>query len=147
MTPSLNENMVEDAVHRQLEELGWEVLDVYSEQFGENGTLGRELESEVVLKRYLREALVKFNPDVPAKAIDAAILFLSERISTDTIGQANHKKYQLLKGGVPVTYVDEQGERGSSASSGSLTSRNATQQPFPRVAAAVGAGRAVPQAA
>ena len=111
MTPSLNENMVEDAVHRQLEELGWEVLDVYSEQFGENGTLGRELESEVVLKRYLREALVKFNPDVPAKAIDAAILFLSERISTDTIGQANHKKYQLLKGGVPVTFVDDQGEQ------------------------------------
>ena len=66
MTPSLNENMVEDAVQRQLEELGWEVLDVYSEQFGENGTLGRELKSEVVLKRCLREALVKFNPDLPA---------------------------------------------------------------------------------
>ena len=102
MTPSLNENMVEDAVQRQLEELGWEVLDVYSEQFGENGTLGRELKSEVVLKRYLREALVKFNPDVPAKAIEEAILIISERISTDTIGQANHKKYQLLKGAANV---------------------------------------------
>ena len=73
----MNEEWVEDAVQEQLEELGWEVLDAYSEQFGENGTLGRELRSEVVLKRNLREALVKLNPDVPAKAIEEAILTLS----------------------------------------------------------------------
>ena len=118
MSPSLNENWIEDAVQEQLEELGWEVLDVFSEQFGENGTLGRELESEVVLKRHLRTALVKFNPDVPEKAIEEGMLTLAERISTDTIGQANHKKYQLRKGGVPVTYVDDRGEQQQRRSSG-----------------------------
>ena len=43
--------------------LGWESVFAYNEEtFGPTGTLGRKDQTEVVLMRYLREALQKFNP-------------------------------------------------------------------------------------
>jgi len=51
------------------QELGWDSAYAYqSETFGPEGTLGRASDHEVVLKRYLGEALVKLNPDLPDEA-------------------------------------------------------------------------------
>ena len=49
--------------------LGWESVYAYNaETFGKEGTLGRKDETEVVLTRYLGEALMTLNPGLPADA-------------------------------------------------------------------------------
>ena len=65
----------EDALVRQTtadylrDELGWESVYAYNtETFGPDGTLGRQNDEEVILTRYLKEALVKLNPDQPQQA-------------------------------------------------------------------------------
>jgi len=51
------------------DELGWESVYAYNEEtFGSEGTLGRKSDSEVILGRYLGEALVKLNPGLPIQA-------------------------------------------------------------------------------
>ncbi len=54
-------------------ELGWETANCWGESFGEEGTLGRETPTEVVLVSRLRPALERLNPDLPPVAIDLAI--------------------------------------------------------------------------
>ena len=54
--------------------LGWDSVYAYdSETFGENGTLGRATQREIVLTRDLRSAIVNLNPDLPAAAVDKAV--------------------------------------------------------------------------
>lgn len=44
------------------DELGWESVYAYNnETFGPEGTLGRKDDTEVILRRYLGEALVTLN--------------------------------------------------------------------------------------
>jgi hypothetical protein len=50
-----------------LSELDWETANCLYEKFGENGTLGRETSSVVVLVPRLRAALVRLNPDLPSE--------------------------------------------------------------------------------
>lgn len=44
---------------------GWSVKNLYAETFGELGSEGRESESQVILTRRLRAALVALNPGLP----------------------------------------------------------------------------------
>src|ERR1700730_16173653 len=51
------------------DELGWKSEYAYNnETFGKEGTLGRKDETEVVLTRYLGEALIRLNPGLPIAA-------------------------------------------------------------------------------
>ena len=67
--------LVPETTAEYLEErLRWHSVYAYStETFGPDGTLGRTAEDEVVLTRYLRQALVSLNPGVPGEAVDNAI--------------------------------------------------------------------------
>jgi len=72
-------NMTEDTLVQQTttdylhDKLGWDVVYAYNnETFGVYGTLGRKNDNEVVLTRYLKAALVKFNKDLPQQAYDDA---------------------------------------------------------------------------
>ncbi len=59
------DNLIEKATQDVLIDLGWEVQYAWTkESFGPSGLLGRENKSEVILKRYLRQALEKFNPGI-----------------------------------------------------------------------------------
>ncbi|MBS1589359.1 MAG: hypothetical protein JST52_07060 [Bacteroidetes bacterium] len=50
--------LVETATQQVLEELGWEVVYAWTkETLGANGLLGRETKSEIILRRYLLQAL------------------------------------------------------------------------------------------
>ncbi|MBU4485373.1 MAG: DUF3387 domain-containing protein [Candidatus Delongbacteria bacterium] len=74
------DGLVEQATQDVLKELGWDVVYAWQkESFGDTGLLGRENKSEVILKRYLFEALKKFNPDLPDKAYNQAIEIIVER--------------------------------------------------------------------
>ncbi len=102
--------LIEQATQDVLEELGWEVLTAWrKESFGENGLLGREQKSEVILKRYLLQALERLNPDLPMMAYEQAIDIISQKVSDRTLGRINKEKYQLLRNGVQVSYTNEEG--------------------------------------
>jgi type I restriction enzyme, R subunit len=89
------------------DELGWEsVLAYNNETFGAEGTLGRKDDTEVVLKRYLGEALVKLNPGLPQEAYQAAIREITQATVAQSSMHANREKYELLRDGVLVPYRD-----------------------------------------
>lgn len=93
------------------DELGWDSVFAYNEEtFGPEGTLGRLSDKEVILTRYLREALVKLNPGLPDPAYRSAISRITDYSFTQSPLQINREKYDLLKNGVPVEYRNERGE-------------------------------------
>ena len=92
------------------QELGWESVYAYqSETFGPEGTLGRASDHEVVLKRYLGDALVKLNPDLPDEAYKNALRTITDTAGFQTLLQVNHEKYNLIRDGVQVSYRDKDG--------------------------------------
>ena len=54
-------------------ELGWQTVSAMEENFGPNGTLGRETRGEVVLPGRLRAALAALNPGLGDEALNQAI--------------------------------------------------------------------------
>ena len=106
------DNLVQKTTADYLEhQLGWESVYAFnSETFGTNGTLGRANDSEVVLTRYLRQALEEFNPDLPRSAYENAIRELIQVNAAQSTLQTNREKYGLLLNGVRVTYRDLRGE-------------------------------------
>jgi len=96
------DSFVEQPAINLFAELGWLTLDCYSETFGEDGLLGRENRSEVVLTRELRLALIKINPHCTENEINLAIDELNrDRLVMSAIA-ANQACYKLLKEGVKV---------------------------------------------
>lgn len=93
-------------------ELGWDE-NVYAmqEAFGAEGTLGRVDEGEVLLARYLRPALEKLNPGLPAEAYDDGIRILAATDAAASLDTLNREKYKLLRDGIPVRYTAEDGSK------------------------------------
>jgi len=110
VNPYTEDNLVERPAMELLYSMGWNVLNCYDEKYGKDGTLGRETASEVVLVRYLREALVRLNPKIDRDAIDIAIEELTKDRSAMSPVRANAEIYKLLKDGVPVVYRDDYDE-------------------------------------
>ena len=96
------------------EELGWDSVYAWNEEtFGSDGTLGRADTKQAVLRRDLRAALERLNPDLPAPAIGDAIRDLTVYDVSRSMVQHNRDFYRLLRGGVPVQYRDYQGHQKS----------------------------------
>ena len=112
MTPLNEDTLVQQTTAEYLEEaLGWESVFAYNNEiFGTEGTLGRESDSEVVLTRYLGEALVNLNPGLPDKAYKHALRKLTEAPVTQNTLQINLDNYELLKDGVQIQYRNRKGE-------------------------------------
>src|SRR6218665_3172298 len=105
------DGLVENATQQVLEELGWEVVRAWkNETFGENGLLGRETKTEVILRKYVLEALRKYNEGLPEDAYQQAIEQIEQKIADKSLGNINKEKYHLLKDGVPVTFTNANGE-------------------------------------
>ena len=84
--------------------LGWKVVYAYkSEKLGVDGTFGRTSYKEVLLTRYIHEALKRLNPWINEQQIVEAISKLTRRISTASLIQINEEKYNYLRDGIPVT--------------------------------------------
>jgi len=93
------------------DELGWESVYAYNDEtFGPEGTLGRRDDREVALTRYLGEALVKLNPDLPQAAYQGAIRQIVEYSLSQSPLQINQEKHDLLKDGVQVSFRNDKGE-------------------------------------
>ena len=85
------------------DKLGWEVVFAYNtEVLGEDGTLGRKSYKEIVLTRYLRQALFDNNDWMTDEYADSAVKTLCAYTASATLMQINEEKYSLLRDGIPV---------------------------------------------
>lgn len=92
-------------------ELSWEVANVYEgETFGENGTIGRDSETDVILKTRFYDAIKNLNPALPQQAYDLAFEIINSNDATKDLTEINFDKYNFLKDGIPVTYKNNKGE-------------------------------------
>ena len=92
--------LIEQATEDVLKELGWAVLTAWTkESFGENGLLGRDNKSEVILKRYVIQALEKLNPELPSnvyKQLEQAYSVYGEGTKGRTPGEQSGKPVEQL---------------------------------------------------
>ncbi len=104
------DGLIEQATQDVLEELGWDVVTAWKkETWGADGLLGRENKSEVILSRYLLQALEKLNPGLSTSTYEQALEQVNQKAADKSLGQINKVKYELLKNGVPVSYTNEKG--------------------------------------
>lgn len=93
-------------------ELGYRTLNASSERnrLGPKSMLGRETLEEVVLERELAKALQRLNPTLSQEALRLANDELTRSRAMLTIEYASREVYKLLKDGVPVKYVNDEGD-------------------------------------
>ncbi len=92
------------------EALGWDTAFAWNQEtFGPDGLLGRADTREVVLKRDLRAALERLNPDLPDKAITEAMDALTRHNFSRSLIQHNEDFHKLVCDGVTVTVRDANG--------------------------------------
>ncbi len=107
------DNLIEktsiDLFHNQL---GWDTAIAFNtETFGEGSTLGRLNKNEVVLKRYFFEKINELNPNLPEQAYNHAWEKIRAESITRSLAEINFEKYRLLRNGIPVDFINEQGEQ------------------------------------
>lgn len=113
MTPLNEDTLVQqttaDYLHEQLQ---WDenILAYNNETFGPEGTLGRRSDKEVVLIRYLGEALVKLNPGLPEAAYKYALRQITDSSAVQNTLQINRNNYEQIKNGVQVQYRNAKNE-------------------------------------
>lgn len=84
--------------------LGYEHINAWKHQL-----IGRESLKEVVLKDRLRKKLIELNPQIPADNIEEAVSELTKRRISQSPIAANKEIYNLIRGGFPVEYKNNQG--------------------------------------
>lgn len=105
------DQLIEQATEDVLKELGWQVVTAWqNESFGDEGLLGRDNKTEVVLERHLLAALKRYNPDLPYLAYKRAIDKIVQKEAGKNLAQQNKAKYQILKNGVEVSFTNTQGK-------------------------------------
>lgn len=93
------------------QELGWRSVYAFdNEVLGDQGTLGRKTQHEVVLIRHLRLALKRQNPWMNDKQLTEAVERMTSHMSSQTLMQINEEKYGFMRDGVPVTRLKPNGE-------------------------------------
>ncbi|MBV1900040.1 MAG: DEAD/DEAH box helicase family protein, partial [Kordiimonadaceae bacterium] len=113
MTPMNEDTLVQQTTADYLEDrLAWDenVFAYNQETYGPEGTLGRKDQKEVVLTRYLGEALVKLNPGLPQAAYRDAIRKITDASVMQNMLQTNREKYELVKNGIQVSFKNEKGD-------------------------------------
>jgi len=109
------DGLVEAATQEVLEALGWTVLTAWqkeslsTQENRSDGLLGRLNKSEVLLERYLLQALRMLNPDLPETAYKQAVEILKESAADKQLAAINKDKHELLVKGVPVSFQDDKG--------------------------------------
>jgi len=113
MTPMNEDTLVQQTTADYLhEQLAWDenVFAYNNETFGSEGLLGRRSDKDVVLTRYLGEALVTLNPGLPQAAYQDAMRQITDASAIQNTLQINREKYELIKNGVQVQFRNDKGE-------------------------------------
>jgi len=104
------DGLVEQPALALLAELGWSVVNAWSETFGPAGTLGRDSMHEVVLVHRLRDALRWLNPEVPEPVREEALAAMARDRSVMDRVRANREVHDLLRDGYRAEWLDDRGE-------------------------------------
>lgn len=92
-------------------ELQWDVKYAFNQEIlGEDGTLGRKSYREILLTRYVKEALKRLNAWITPVQIDEALNTLERRLSTSELMQINEEKYSLIRDGIDVSIKNAKGD-------------------------------------
>ena len=92
--------------------LGWKSVFAFDKEvLGENGTLGRTSEKEVLLRPRFKAALMRLNPWMSEKQLEEALLKMTEHVSSASLMQINEQKYRYIRDGIPVTVYKPNGEQ------------------------------------
>lgn len=93
------------------EKLGWDNVYAYNnEDFGPDSLLGRSSDKDIVLTRYLGDAIRNLNPGLPDAAYQDALRHILDTPVTENLLHINHEKYELFKQGVLVQFRNAKGE-------------------------------------
>jgi type I restriction enzyme R subunit len=104
------DGLVEQPTLALLVELGWSVVNAWSETFGPAGTLGRDSMHEAVLVHRLRGALRVLNSEVPEPVLEEALAAMTRDRSVMDRVRANREVHALLKDGYRAEWLDDRGE-------------------------------------
>ncbi|PZX37972.1 type I restriction enzyme R subunit [Roseinatronobacter thiooxidans] len=86
-------------------EHGWRVAMGWNrETFGPEGTFGRKSDKDVVLTRYLSDALLRLNPGLPDMAYAQALREITDIFGSQSLLHINQDKYALIRDGVRVKF-------------------------------------------
>lgn len=110
---SLNEDtLVQQTTADYLKDhLGWDSVYAYNQEtFGDGGLLGRNSDREVVLTRYLKQALQELNTGLPESSYDDAVRQVVDYSQSQSLLSSNFDKYKLFKDGVLVSFQWADGE-------------------------------------
>ena len=113
MSYDYSENILvqESAGHLLEDELGWRVELAYNtEVLGETGTFGRKSYKEILLVKYLKEALLKLNPWLTPALLEDAIKTFESHMSSASLTQINEEKYRHIRDGIPVKVKKPNGQ-------------------------------------
>lgn len=104
--------LVQDSAGNLLQnELQWDVKYAFNQEIlGEDGTLGRNSYREILLTRYVKEALKRLNAWITPVQIDEALNILERRLSTSELMQINEEKYSLIRDGIDVSIKNAKGD-------------------------------------
>ncbi len=108
--PYSEAGLVEAPALELLAELGWEVVNAWSETLGSAGTLGRDSMHEVVLIHRLRDAVRFLNSDVPELIREEALQAVTKDRSVMDRVRANREVHTLLRDGYRAEWSDDRGD-------------------------------------
>ncbi|MCI7718652.1 type I restriction endonuclease subunit R [[Pasteurella] aerogenes] len=98
----INENTIEQACLRFLQELGWDYT--HGSTINADGENPWRLRTdEVVFRSVLREAVERLNPQLPSATVDEVVALVCKTDITDLTGR-NQQAYRYLREGVRVEY-------------------------------------------
>ena len=116
---SENELVQNSAIELLRDTLGWRTFYAYNDEvLGDDSSpldlknpqsLGRSSYKEIILKRFLKEAVFKLNDWMTDDIFAQLVKTLSTKISSDSALQTNEKNYHFFKEGIEVAVQDENG--------------------------------------
>lgn len=110
---SENELVQQSAVDLLHDQLGWRKFYAYNDEVLDDDSsaksIGRKSYKEIILTRYLKEAVFKFNGWMTDDIFEKIIKILSTKISSESDIQNNEKNYKYFKDGIEVDVLDSNG--------------------------------------
>ena len=116
---SENELVQNSAIELLRDTLKWRTFYAYNDEVLDDDSspqdlknpqsLGRKSYREILLTRYLKEAVFKLNDWVTEDIFSQVLKILNTKISSDSAIQTNEKNYNFFKEGIEVDVQDDNG--------------------------------------